>query len=79
MAGTGAGEKKAAPEPARDYRSNHLLCALNFVQKVKRALLFGVKDYEFNFLFQCYGNSRWHVNVHFIKKTIFCVCKWQDR
>ena len=48
MAGTGAGEKKAAPEPARDYRSNHLLCALNFVQKVKRALLFGVKDYEFN-------------------------------
>ena len=33
MAGTGAGEKKAAPEPARDHRSNHLLCALNFVQK----------------------------------------------
>ena len=74
MAGTGAGEKKAAPEPARDYRSNHLLCALNFVQKDIELSFLGVKDYEFNFLFQCNGNSRWHVNVHFTKKNyILCL------
>ena len=26
-----------------------------------------------NFLFQCNGNSRWHVNVHFIKKKLYFV------